>query len=95
MEESGKVIKAKNKVKTSKKQVKKKSNLSTDDRSVNDDGSDRLSRPGTANTLESKVEELFQVILILLIHVVYILYLDDPHTLKNVGKVNNCCSQPC
>ena len=59
MEESGKVTKAKNRGTGRKKESKKKSGSSEDVRSVKSATSD--ARPGTASTLDSKVEELFQV----------------------------------
>ena len=61
MEVSGKVTKAKNKAPKRKKDTKKKTNSNEDVRSVKSSESENHSRPGTANTLDSKVEELFQV----------------------------------
>lgn len=63
LEESGKVSKAKNKQPKQKK-VLKKSNVKASDhgqdlREVKANTS--LARPGTASTLDSKVEEIFQV----------------------------------
>jgi hypothetical protein len=60
LKESGKVSKARNKQPKQKKVVKK-SSVKTADHVVEAVGNDPLPRPGTANTLDSKVEEIFQV----------------------------------
>ncbi|CAB3992815.1 centrosomal of 131 kDa isoform X2 [Paramuricea clavata] len=59
LEESGKVSKARNKQPKQKKVVKK-SSMKTADHVVEAAGNDQLPRPGTASTLDSKVEEIFQ-----------------------------------
>lgn len=63
LDESGKVTKAKSKVQSKRKQGNKKSNSNGENGSIKSDRSDRPSRPASANTLDSKVEELFKVTL--------------------------------
>jgi hypothetical protein len=60
LEESGKVSKAKNK-QVKQKKIVKKSKVKTADDVEEVTGDDPVPRPGTASTLDSKVEEMFQV----------------------------------
>ena len=60
MEDSGKVIKARNKKPIKVKQNPKKSNVLTASQVAREE-IDPLPRPGTARTLDANVEEIFQV----------------------------------